>query len=128
MLLTFTLLQNQDTLEDTLKRKDIFIKSPVKAALMSAVIPGWGQFYNGKTFKGLVLGGFSFASLAWTLKTFNDYKIKGDNESVSNFLGALIVNIAVWGYTIADAFVDAYLYGFEAERDTVLKDIEVQKH
>ncbi len=46
------------------------------------------------------------------------------NQNVSNFLGALILNIAVWGYTIADAFVDAYLYGFGVERDTVLKDID----
>lgn len=128
MLLILTLLQNPDTLEDTLKRKDIFIKSPVKSALRSAFIPGWGQFYNGKKFKGLILGGLSLVSLSWTLKTFNDYRIKGDYQEVSNFLGALIVSIAVWGYTVADAFVDAYLYGFKAERDTVLKDIGVKKH
>jgi hypothetical protein len=125
MLLSIV-LQIQDT-SDTLKRKDIFLRSPTKAALMSAIIPGLGQFYNGRKIKGLILGGLSLASLAYTFIKYSEYRVRGDNRSASEFLGAVIINLAVWGYTSADAFVDAYLYGFQAERDTVLKDIETNR-
>lgn len=119
-------LQIQDSV-DTLKRKDIFLRSPTKAALMSAIIPGLGQFYNGRKIKGLILGGLSLVSLTYTFIKYSEYRVRGDNRSVSEFLGAIIINLAVWGYTSADAFVDAYLYGFQAERDTVLKDIETER-
>jgi TM2 domain-containing membrane protein YozV len=125
MLLSFV-LQIQDT-SDTLKRKDVFLRSPTKAALMSAIIPGLGQFYNGRKIKGLILGGLSLASLTYTFIKYSEYRVRGDNRSVSEFLGAIIINLAVWGYTSADAFVDAYLYGFQVERDTVLKDIETEQ-
>jgi hypothetical protein len=125
MLLSIV-LQIQDT-SDTLKRKDIFLRSPTKAALMSAIIPGSGQFYNGRKIKGLILGGLSLASLTYTFIKYSEYRVRGDNRSVSEFLGAVIINLAVWGYTSADAFVDAYLYGFQVERDTVLKDIETER-
>jgi hypothetical protein len=104
-----------------------FLRSPTKAALMSAIIPGWGQFYNGRKIKGLILGGLSLASITYTFIKYSEYRARGDNRSVSEFLGAIIINLAVWGYTSADAFVDAYLYGFQAERDTVLKDIETER-
>jgi hypothetical protein len=119
-------LQNQDTLIDTLKRRDVFFKSPTKAALRSAILPGWGQFYNGRKIKGFVLGSLSLASLTYTLVKYSEYRKRGDNQGVSEFLGALIINVSIWGYTSADAFVDAYLYGFKAERDTVLKDIQTE--
>jgi hypothetical protein len=125
MLLSIV-LQIQDT-SDTLKRKDIFLRSPTKAALMSAIIPGLGQFYNGRKIKGLILGGLSLTSLTYTFLKYSEYRVRGDNRSVSEFLGAVIINLAVWGYTSADAFVDAYLYGFQVERDTVLKDIETNR-
>lgn len=122
MLWFFMVQQVVDTL-DTLKRRDIFIKSPTYAAIRSALIPGWGQLYNGKGLKGVILGTLNFISVGYTLWRYVEMRNSPTNENVSNFLGALILNIAVWGYTIADAFVDAYLYGFKAERDTVLKDI-----
>jgi TM2 domain-containing membrane protein YozV len=125
MLLSIV-LQIQDSV-DTLKRKDMFLRSPTKAALMSAIIPGSGQFYNGRKIKGLILGGLSLASLTYTFIKYSEYRVRGDNRSVSEFLGAVIINLAVGGYTSADAFVDAYLYGFQAERDTVLKDIETER-
>ncbi len=125
MLLSIV-LQIQDSV-DTLKRKDVFLRSPTKAALMSAIIPGLGQFYNGRKIKGLILGCLSLASLTYTFIKYSEYRVRGDNRSVSEFLGAVIINLAVWGYTSADAFVDAYLYGFQVERDTVLKDIETNR-
>jgi len=94
---------------------------------MSAIIPGSGQFYNGRKMKGLILGGLSLASLTYTFLKYSEYRVRGDNRSVSEFLGAVIINLAIWGYTSADAFVDAYLYGFQVERDTVLKDIETNQ-
>lgn len=40
------------------------MKSPFGATLMSFVLPGWGQYYNGQTGKGLLMTGIHLASYA----------------------------------------------------------------
>ncbi len=114
---------------DTLVRKDTFLLSPAQAALRSAIIPGWGQFYTGNAAKGMCLGLLTLAATSYTLYR---YYVMREEESYSysattDFLAALILNIAVWGYTIADAFTDAYLYGFETFRDTLKADLTPKK-
>ncbi|NPA80123.1 MAG: hypothetical protein GXO29_03635 [Thermotogae bacterium] len=114
---------------DTLVRRDRFVKSPTAAALRSAIIPGWGQFYNGAPLKGIFLGGLTLLATSYTAYRYALMRSAGEYsyELTTNFLAALIVNVAVWGYTVADAFVDAYLYGFEEEVDSVLKDLRTSQ-
>jgi len=110
---------------DTLIRKDTFIKSPTVAAWRSALLPGWGQFYNGSPIKGVVLGLITLGATSYTIYRYLDMRGEGtySYQKTTNFLAALILNVAVWGYTVADAFVDAYLYGFKKEVETLKEDL-----
>jgi len=111
----------------------ISVKSPVGAMIRSAILPGWGQVYNGKYIKALVyMGGESYFLLKFlelddelnkleemydlslingvsndsTKRILNDID---DKEHERNGWGWLFAA----GYLLAmgDAFVDAHLYG-----------------
>jgi hypothetical protein len=89
------------------------VKSPTGAALRSALLPGWGQLYNQKPYKAV----FFFSVNAYLVYQIisNDhqfdktgkrfYKRRRDNHSWYFGLSYLL--------TLMDAYVDAYLFGFE---------------
>lgn len=110
---------------DTLIRRDTFIKSPTAAAIRSAVLPGWGQWYNGAPVKGVILGLITLGATANTAYRYLQMRRAGSYsyDLTTAFLGALILNVAAWGYTVADAFVDAYLYGLKEYKDTLKADL-----
>ncbi|MDL1874642.1 hypothetical protein FBQ85_05635 [Cytophagia bacterium CHB2] len=95
-------------------------KSPSGAALRSLVIPGWGQYYNGKKIKaGLAFAGeagllgmaLHWNSRAADAKRANDETRQLQYEDWRNGcywgLAALIV------YSMLDAYVDAQLSDFD---------------
>ena len=105
-------------------------KSPRGAMLRSLVVPGWGQFYNGKWFKGLVLGGTETGLIInavvqnqWAQAADNIYDrdFYRENRSLSIWwLGGAIL------YSIADAFVDAHLSDFDDD-PLVTMNVESEK-
>jgi hypothetical protein len=82
-------------------RKDS-IRSPVLAVICSFLFPGWGQWYNGERWKGLVFLGVSIISgiLNIALTIF----LKGNLlvSAVFTILGA-----GIWIYGMYDAFTTA---------------------
>ena len=88
------------------------LKSPMGAVLRSAAIPGWGQVYNRKYLKGLfvfsVNGTFAYAIFHYN-REWNDT----GNKRFQNKR-----NLYTWYFgisyllTLVDAYVDAYLFGF----------------
>ena len=85
--------------------------------LRSLVLPGWGQFYNGKWFKGILIGGTEVGLIANAIIQ-NQYAVQAESELEKEFyqenrslsiwwLGATLL------YSITDAFVDAHLYNFD---------------
>jgi hypothetical protein len=110
------------TSQDSGKAKS---KSPRGAMLRSLIIPGWGQFYNGKWFKGILVGGAElglitnavilnqYAARSTTLMEREFYQ---NNRNLSFWwLGAVIL------YSIGDAFVDAHLYKFDEAPNLTVK-------
>lgn len=101
-----------DTEKDT-----VVSKNPTGAMLRSIFVPGWGQFYNGKWFKGLVFAGVEVGLMSnalvlnkWANEATSDeeYYFYIDNRNLSFWLlGATIL------YSMADAYVDAHLFGFD---------------
>lgn len=65
-------------------------KTRFKSMLRSTVIPGWGQFYSGKEFKGAVLGVATFGCAAAALAVLEDYNNKDHDYRVARnrFLNA----------------------------------------
>ncbi|MBN1558981.1 hypothetical protein JW998_01935 [candidate division KSB1 bacterium] len=96
---------------------DSAAKNPTGAMLRSIFLPGWGQFYNGKWFKGIIIGGAEIGLVAnaivlnrWAQEaaTEEEFLYYIDNRNLSFWLlGATIL------YSMVDAYVDAHLFGFD---------------
>ena len=91
---------------DTLTAKPKAGKGRVRGAVLrSVVLPGWGQFYNGKRVKGSVIATAEVASaIAWVVrrKQIKDRGIQARNIYLFSTIGIVL-------YSIADAYVDAHL-------------------
>jgi TM2 domain-containing membrane protein YozV len=105
-------------------------KSPKGAMIRSLLVPGWGQFYNGKWFKGIIAVGAEAGLVANAY--YLDYRLNQsttdyerefyrDNRNLSYWwLGAAII------LSMLDAYVDAQLYDFDESEDLSLnfKDVD----
>ena len=113
MAQTQFVMRQSSEIDTTRLFSDEPVKSPTGAALRSAILPGWGQLYNQKPYKAV----FFFSLNAYLVYQIisNDhqfdktgkrfYKRRRDNHSWYFGLSYLL--------TLADAYVDAYLFGFE---------------
>lgn len=123
-----------DTLREGLVFGGEWQPDPTGALLRSAVVPGWGQFYNREPLKGLALGSVELGLLAWLIVEHNlaerardDYEETADPFYESSYerhsarrLDLIWYTSAAWLYGMLDAYVDAHLYGFRREnRDFV---------
>lgn len=89
-------------------------KSPTKAMIRSALVPGWGQFYNEKKIKGVFVAAAEISSVV----AFFVRRDQISREVVP--VGSpprrnlyLFTTIGVVFYSVVDAFVDAHLDGFD---------------
>ena len=88
------------------------LKSPIGAVLRSAVLPGWGQFYNEQYVKGVFAFTLNGSLLALIIYNQNRYEETGDrsyknkSQDLSWLLGISYL------LTLVDAYVNAYLYKF----------------
>lgn len=130
LLTSLTFSQNSDSVaSDTTEYS--FTKSPTGALFRSAVLPGWGQFYNESYYKVPVIAGLA----AWfgynyfsNNNLYNDYKTLYQNtgnrlyylnrefyrdqrDNFAIYLGILYVA------NLIDAYVDAHLFDFNVEED-----------
>lgn len=88
------------------------LKSPMGAVLRSATLPGWGQVYNRKYLKGLFVFSVN-GTFAYAIYHYNrEWNVTG-NKRFQNKR-----NLYTWYFglsyllTLVDAYVDAYLFGF----------------
>ncbi len=96
-------------------------KSPRGAMLRSLFVPGWGQLYNGKWLKAIVIAGAEIGLIAnaiiqnqLAVRSTNIYEREfyRNNRGLSLWwLGGVIL------YSMADAYVDAQLYNFDESPD-----------
>jgi hypothetical protein len=80
------------------------VKSPTKAVLYS-LVPGGGQWYNGKYGKAVLL--FCGAAALTTVRTYGPDR--QTRENASWWLVGLYI------YNLLDAYVDAHLYHFDEQ-------------
>ena len=78
-----------DTSADGKKKSKVKVYNPGKAALRSAIIPGWGQVYNKKYWKVPIIYaglGITAGVFFYNLQTYQDtrlaYTIKSTNDSL----------------------------------------------
>jgi hypothetical protein len=84
-------------------------KNPSLAMLL-CVIPGGGQFYTERYVPGIVIG---VSELAIGYYAYDYHQ----NEEYSKRNSMLWWGLFVFGYSLADAYVGAKMYGFDIEAD-----------
>jgi hypothetical protein len=93
------------------------VKNPTGAMLRSIAFPGWGQWYNGRRFKAVIVFGAEAGIIANTVyqnqmvqKSQSDLEREFylENRRLSNWwlAGAILLSMI-------DAYVDAHLYDFD---------------
>ena len=108
-------------LPDTTKTAAQKLPSPKGAMIRSVIFPGWGQWYNGKKLKaGFVFfteTGIVSAAVYWNQKAkvtsdpnYKAFYLDNRNQSFWYLGGAILLSMA-------DAFVDAHLAGFDVSPD-----------
>ena len=89
-------------------------KSPTTAMIRSLVLPGWGQFYNGKKFKGSLVAAAEVGSVVafFVRRDQINKEVRPVGEPPKrNFY--LLSSIGIVFYSVVDAFVDAHLDDFD---------------
>jgi hypothetical protein len=84
-------------------------KNPSLAMLL-CVVPGGGQFYTERYIPGIVISGSELAIGYYAYKYHQDEEY-GKRNSM------LWWGLFVFGYSLADAYVGAKMYGFDIETD-----------
>lgn len=120
-------------------------KSPGKAMLLSAILPGAGQFYNESYWKVPIVVGFGvylFSNWLDNNRRYQDYKaqyeaslgtVPGGDQALLNSRefykdqrDAFTWYLLIWYFVaLADAYVDASLYDFDVESDLSLRTLPV---
>ncbi len=121
-----TVLQNKEKP----KVRNKFYKSPGKAMLLSALLPGAGQFYTENYAKGAIITVVWGTLGCWTirqhLRAQDALAVNDTNRYIeyrdrrNNFLWW---TAAVWVFSIADAYVSSHMYKFK-EQETLSQIVE----
>ncbi|MBN1434230.1 hypothetical protein JW921_05675 [Candidatus Fermentibacterales bacterium] len=104
-------------------------RSPTGALLRSAVLPGWGQIYNDRPVKGLLMGAAEIGLAVWLVlehleaeEARDEYASSGDPADLARYeshkqrrLDLIWYTSGAWLIGMLDAYVDAHLYAFEEE-------------
>lgn len=141
---------SEQTTEKKLGKEDnlpsLLPKDPKKATLLSAMLPGAGQIYNGKSWKVPILYAGIFTDVYFIQYNHKRYERfrdalfaldKGEpNQFPSLNRAALVRNVDYWrqnrdltlllmlgiyALNLVDANVDAHLSGFDISEDLTLK-------
>lgn len=97
-------------------------KNPTGAMLRSLVVPGWGQFYNGKYWKAALAFGAETGLIA-TAIYWNQQAVQAPPNSNDRLFYRNNRNTAVWFLagtillSMLDAYVDAQLSDFDESPD-----------
>ncbi|NOQ21720.1 MAG: hypothetical protein GQ565_03580 [Candidatus Aegiribacteria sp.] len=99
-------------------------KNPGAALLRSAVLPGWGQFYNDEPLKGILFGTLELGLLSLLIaEHIASEEARNNNDEPAyrvhrqRRLDLIWYTSAAWLFGMLDAYVDAYLFSFSTENE-----------
>ncbi len=103
------------------------LKSPWGAVARSAMLPGWGQFYNGQIIKGIITFGlfadFTRKAIVNNLRYMDtDTKEYLERRTINTWYVGLVYML-----TMVDAYVDAYLYKFDETMDLTIMVVPMDR-
>lgn len=116
---------NTDTIQPTPSTKlKYYSKSSGLAMLLSAVIPGGGQFYTENYLKGILFVGAEGALAYYAYQNHKDYQETGNLNSRNRRNNLLWWIASVKLLSLADAYVSANMYKF---KDMMRLSFDAQK-
>ncbi len=99
-------------------------RNPSTALLRSAIMPGWGQFYNDEPLKGVIFGTVELGLLSWLITEHIASEEARNNDDEQAYLlhsqrrlDLIWYTSAAWLFGMLDAYVDAYLFSFSTENE-----------
>lgn len=106
---------------DSIAVSSLGIKSPTGAVIRSTLVPGWGQMYNGKWLKALIVVGTE-AGLAGNAMLMNSRMLNSNTPDEREFYqyhrGTFVWwFVGIYLLNILDAYVDAQLFEFDVSPD-----------
>ena len=118
-------LENDSSEVSNFKEIPVIIRrNPGAALLRSAVLPGWGQFYNDEPLKGIFFGTLELGLLSWLIAEHfasEEARINNDDPAYQihrqRRLDLIWYTSAAWLFGMLDAYVDAYLFSFSTENE-----------
>lgn len=119
-----TVTQNKVVASNT-AHDSVTFRSPTGAMLRSMFVPGWGQWYNGKRFKAVLIAGGHLGLIADAIVQ-NQLAVRANDELERAYYQDNR-SLAIWWllgltlYSMADAYVDAHLFGFDESTDLSLR-------
>jgi len=117
IFLIFTAIAFSQPKEDTIKQDNpklkYYSKSPGLAMLLSATLPGGGQFYTANYFKGILFVGAEATLGYYAYKNHQDYQATNNLNSRNKRNNFLWWIASVKLLSIADAYVSANMYKFK---------------
>ncbi len=108
---------NSVTIDTTRLLSDKPVKSPWGAVLRSAVLPGWGQFYNKKYIKSALAASVNGVLFSQIIHNQNQWEKTGERSYFNRRNDFYWYFGIAYLLTLADAYVDAYLFGFNKAMD-----------
>lgn len=135
LIIVSTSSNGQEQTEENSPTDSVFVmqKSPWGAVLRSAVLPGFGQFYNESYWKIPVIWGAGALLISGWVYNNNLYN---DNKDLYTNSGQIIYQyrrdfyrnqrdnftiylVVLYILNLVDAYVDAHLYDFTVEEDLI---------
>ena len=103
---------------------------PRSALLRSILVPGWGQYYNKRYFKSVLIFGTS-CGLALGMVYEHQQLQRSATEAERSFYRSQRNTFAIWLlgtilYGMADAYVDAHLRDFDKEMEEMVLRIDLE--
>lgn len=81
-------------------------KEPVLACVLSFLLPGLGQFYNGEAAKGAIMLGAGLCGMALMMSSISDELWTSRQSNEKGTLG-LMIFVGAWVWSIVDAPISA---------------------
>jgi len=92
----FNLVESSYQSTDSVFSAELEKKSPLRAALYSAVIPGTGQYYAGSIWKAILFAGIEIAG--WTVFIVNTSKAENQESDMENYADSHWSERKYWSY------------------------------
>ncbi len=98
-------------------------KSPTKAIMLSAIIPGGGQFYNGKKTKAFIIGLLDISSTSLLIYNVYQYQRYRTEDYYWTSIGYLITFLGIKIFSILDTYIDSNVINAQRSQEKIKEKV-----